>query len=108
MDTIEEKIEELAAAIQESTEYESFQAAKRRVQDVPGLADRVREYCWKNYELQNGDTENLYERMEELETQYGELRRDSVVEQYLEQEVHMCRVLQAVNARIMDTVELVI
>ena len=54
MDTIKDKVEELIAAIQESAEYQNFQAAGGRVKDVEGLEDKVREFCWKNYERKGG------------------------------------------------------
>lgn len=108
MDTIKDKVEELVSAIQKSTDYQNFQEAEREVQNVPGLAEKIREFCWKNYELQNGDAEDLYERVEEFRAQYKEFRRNPVVEQYLEQELRMCRILQEVNARITGAVDLMI
>ncbi|MFG6332625.1 MAG: YlbF family regulator [Lachnospiraceae bacterium] len=108
MNIVKEKVEELVEAIRESPEYHSFMAAKRQVEQVPGLADRVREFCWKNYELQSGDPEDLDERIKAFEEQYHEFRRNPVVERYLEYELRMCRMLQAIDARIMDAVDLVL
>lgn len=96
------------AAIQESTEYQSFQEAERQVSSVPGLAEKIKEFCWKNYELQNSGAEDLYERMEEFENQYREFRRNPVVAQYLERELTICRMLQDINARITNSVELML
>ena len=100
MDIIKEKVEELVAAIEDSSEYQNFLAARKQVDLVPGLEE--------NYELQSSDEEGLYERMEAFEEQYEEFRRNTVVEKYLEHELRMCRMLQAINARIMDVVDLVI
>lgn len=108
MDIIKEKVEELVAAIEDSSEYQNFLAAKKQVDLVPGLEDKIRKFCWENYELQSSDEEGLYERMEAFEEQYEEFRRNTVVEKYLEHELRMCRMLQAINARIMDVVDLVI
>ncbi|MBS6397041.1 MAG: YlbF family regulator [Clostridiales bacterium] len=108
MDTIKDKVDELVAAIRESTEYQSFQEAERQVSSVPGLADKIREFCWKNYELQNSGAEDLYERMEEFERQYKEFRTNPLVAQYLERELRICRMLQEISARITRSVDLVI
>ena len=108
MDTINDKVEELVSAIQESTEYQNFQEAEREVRKVPGLAEKIREFCWKNYELQNSDADDLYERLEEFSAQYKDFRRNPVVERYLEHELRMCRMLQEINGKVMDIVELVI
>lgn len=54
MDTIKKKVEELVDAILESTEYQNFQAAEKQVRKVPELADKIKEFCWENYELQGG------------------------------------------------------
>lgn len=108
MDTIEKKVEELVAAIKESNEYQSFQDARKQVDLEPGLEEKIRKFCWENYELQSSDAEDLHERMKEFEEQYAELRRNTVAERYLEHELRMCRMLQEINARIMDVVDLVI
>lgn len=108
MDTINDKVEELVSAIQESTEYQNFQEAEREVQKVPGLAEKIREFCWKNYQLQNSGAEDLYEQLEAFEAQYKAFRRNPVVEQYLEHELRMCRILQQINARLTGILDLMI
>ncbi|MCI8532559.1 MAG: YlbF family regulator [Lachnospiraceae bacterium] len=108
MDTINDKVEELVSAIQESTEYQNFQEAEREVRKVPGLAEKIREFCWKNYELQNSDADDLYERLEEFSAQYKDFRRNPVVERYLEHELRMCRILQEIHARLAGSVDLMI
>lgn len=108
MDTINDKVEELVSAIQESTEYQNFQEAEREVRKVPGLAEKIREFCWNNYELQNSDADDLYERLEEFSAQYKDFRRNPVVERYLEHELRMCRILQEIHARLAGSVDLMI
>ncbi len=108
MDTINDKVEELVSAIRKSTEYRNFQEAGQEVRKVPGLAEKIREVCWKNYELQNSGTEDLYERLEEFMDQNKEFWRNPVVEQYLEHELRMCRILQEINARVTGIVDLMI
>ena len=108
MDTVKNKVEELVAAILESTEYRSFQEAEQQVMGVPGLAEEIKEFCWKNYELQNSGAEDLYEQMEEFENQYREFRKNPIVSRYLEQELRISRMLQEINARITTSVELML
>lgn len=108
MDTIKDKLEELVAAIQESDEYRNFQEAEEEVRKVPGLAEKIKEFCWKNYEIQNSDAEDLYERVEEFRAQYKAFRRNPVVERYLEHELRMCRILQEVDAKLTGIVDLMI
>lgn len=109
MDRINDKLEELVLAILESPEYQELQKVEAEVSSTPGLAEKIKEFCWKNYELQNSEEEeNLYERMEEFEKEYQEFRSNPVVTAYLERELKMCRILQAINARITNAVELVL
>lgn len=108
MDTIQDKVEELIAAIKESTVYQNFQEAEQRVKSVPGLEEQIREFCWKNYEIQNSGAEDLYERMEEFERDYREFRKNPIVSEYLERELRLCRMLQEINASIVNVAELVI
>lgn len=108
LNKIDDKVEELVLAIQESPEYQDLQKIEEQVSSTPGLAEKIKEFCWKNYELQNSGVEDLYERMEEFEREYMEFRADPVVTAYLERELRMCRILQAINARITNSVELVL
>lgn len=108
MDTIQNKVEELVAAIHESAEYQSFQEAGQEVNRVPGLSDKIREFCWKNYEIQNSGAADLYEQMEAFEKQYRDFRKNPVVAQYLERELRLCRMLQEINAKITDSIELIL
>ena len=108
MDTIKNKVEELVAAIHESAEYQSFQEAEQEVNNIPGLSDKIREFCWKNYEIQNSGAADLYEKMEDFENQYRDFRRNPVVAQYLERELRLCRMLQEISAKITDSIELMI
>lgn len=108
MDTIKEKVEELVDTILESTEYQSFQEAERQVRKVPGLADKIREFCWENYEIQNQETEDLDGEMEAFVERYRDFRKDNVVDEYLERELRMCRMLQEIHARLTDIMDFVI
>lgn len=108
MNTIKDKVDELIAAIQESPEYQNFQEAELQVKSIPGLEEKIKEFCWKNYELQNSGAEDLYDKMEEFERQYREFRKNPVVSQYLERELRICRMLQEINARITNAVNLVL
>ena len=98
MDVIKEKVEELRTVIE----------ARRQVEQIPGLAEKIREFCWRNYELQNIDGEDLYERLEAFEAQFESFRRDPVVAAYLERELRMCRMMQEIHARLIDIVEILI
>ena len=108
MDVIKEKVEELRTVLEESAEYQNFLAARRQVEQIPGLAEKIREFCWRNYELQNIDGEDLYERLEAFEAQFESFRRDPVVAAYLERELRMCRMMQEIHARLIDIVEILI
>ena len=108
MDKVRDCMEDLVKAIRESEVYQNFKAAEERVVRVPGLEERIREFCWKNYELQTSDVEDLYERVEAFEDEYREFQRNPVVAEYLESELRMCRMLQEINARITNVVELMI
>ncbi len=108
MDTIKDKVEALIAAIRESSEYRSFQEAEQQVASIPGLEKKVREYCWKNYEIQNSSEEDWYDRVEEFEDKYREFREQPVVARYLESELSICRMLQEINAELTKVVELMI
>ncbi len=108
MDRVRDCMEDLVSAIKESDAYQNFKDAEERVTSVPGLEEKIREYCWKNYELQTSDVEDMYECMEAFEDEYREFRKNPVVADYLESELRMCRMLQEINAKITNALELMI
>lgn len=98
----------MVTAIRESTEYQNFQEAEKKVRSVPGLEEKIREFCRKNYEIQKTAGDDLYERMDAFEKQYREFRRNPVVSQYLESELCICRMIQEIDVHITNAVELMI
>jgi len=108
MDAIKKQVETLVMTIKESSEYQNFQKAQQRVASIPGLEERIREFCRKNYEIQNSSGEDWHKHMEEFEIQSREFRNHPVVAQYLECELQICRMFQRINAEITNIVELII
>ncbi len=78
------------------------------MRNVPGLADKIKAFSWENYEIQNQETEDLDGEMEAFVERYQEFRKDAIVDQYLERELRMCRMLQEIHARLTDIMDFVI
>ena len=57
--------------------------------------------------MQNsGDVESLYERMQQFDQKYDELLKNPLVEEYLKCELAICRMLQQIASKVVESVEL--
>ena len=79
---------------------------RTRVREYPGLQEEINEYRRKNYLLQKSDDEELFDRIDEFEREYEQLRENPVVEEYLQAELAVCRMIQEINMQIADAIDL--
>lgn len=95
---IDQATEGLIQAIWESTEYKHYQDIRGRVHELPELEQRIHAFRKKSYETQNyGDEWDLYERVDSLEREGAEFRKDPLVNEYLDAELAICRLFQRIN-----------
>lgn len=98
MNQINEALEELIHAIWESREYKDYQDVRKRVHGQPDLEQKIHAFRKKSYEVQNlTDEKALYARVDELEQEGSEFRKDPLVNEYLNAELAICRLFQRIN-----------
>ncbi|MCX4268351.1 MAG: YlbF family regulator [Lachnospiraceae bacterium] len=104
---IENKARELKEAILKSEEYQNHQKYIQILREDPELYKRVNELRKTTFILQNGNNHpEQRHRLEEAATEFEQLRRDGRVEDFLQHELDLCRLLQQVNRVIYDTIDL--
>lgn len=103
---IDRALEELIYALQTSPEYGRYQEIRRKIREYPQLEEAVHAFRKKNYEAQNFmEGGNLYNRMEELERESEQLRKDPLIDEYLKAELALCRLFQNINWTIVRNID---
>lgn len=103
---IEKATDGLIHAIWESVEYIRYQSIRAKVHELPELEQRIHAFRKKNYETQNyGDEWDLYERVDGLEREGAEFRKDPLVNEYLDAELAFCRLFQRINCEIVRNMD---
>lgn len=106
-DNVEIYTKALIRVIQDSREYRAFCKAKSKLADMPELKKKINEYRMQTYRLQyEGDTETLYDRVQEFNTKHAQFRKDPLVNEYLRSELAVCRMLQKVAAGLSEALDL--
>lgn len=101
--------QELTDAIRSSQAYMDFERVKEEIGKNPELRAQLNQFRRKNYELQNEKSgSDWYEVVENFEKQNEEFRKNPLVEEFLSNELELCRMIQKINQAIVDVVQLVI
>jgi cell fate (sporulation/competence/biofilm development) regulator YlbF (YheA/YmcA/DUF963 family) len=107
MDEVGKCTQELVNAICNSREYREFEESKKKVRENPGLQEEIDRFRRRNFELQNKmESDDLYADLDEFQRENESFRSNPLVEEYLEDELAVCRMIQRVNQAIMTTINL--
>ena len=100
-------LEHLITQIKTSEEYTRYSKEKERVKQQPWLKSRLDEFRRINFELQNTiDGEEQFDKMQDFELEYEEFQRDPLVAAFLEAENDLCRMIQKIDAIILDAIDI--
>lgn len=106
MNQIEEALGYLLEAVKNSEEYIRFQNIQEKVHKLPELEQQINGFRQKNYLLQNSHgTLDLYEQTDQMEQEYRKFRKNPIVEEYLEAECAICRIVQQINWTIIEELD---
>lgn len=103
---VQEALEQLARAIRESEVYREYRRQSERVDHAGDMRERIDEYRAKTFDLQNSSAEeDLLDRMDAYEREYEKFREDPMVEEYLCAELAFCRMMQEIDAKLVEMVD---
>lgn len=103
MNQIEACTESLVSAIQESLEYQKF----CRIRENPELHAKISAFRRHVYEVQNSrEPLDMYGEMERITRDYEAFRREPLVEEFLESELRVCRMIQNITLQVTRAVDL--
>ena len=97
-----EKAYELSNAILGSDVYKRFINARESLKKHEDLCAKANEYRHKNFMIQNSTSNNRVDELRELENEYRDILRNTIVREYLNAELLLCRTIQKINEIIVD------
>ena len=107
MNEIKDCIDALLAAVQNSEEYQEFMKYKALVEQDPGLMERVNAFRANNFRLQNeANRDELFRGTEQLNRESRELRRDPLVNAFLDAELALCKLVQKICRTLTEGINL--
>ncbi len=107
MERIKLTTEALVEAIQESEVYQNFEHIKKVVDKDPVLKAQITDFRRRNYVLQNQiEGIDLYKEIEQFEEEYHEVKKNPIIRDFLQYELEICRMMQRINLRLIQAVDL--
>lgn len=107
MDEIRDCTHRLIQAILESEEYRRFSEVRDRVKQQPELRSAINAFRLDVFETQNAsEPMDMYAEQERLLRDYEEFRKNTLVNDFLQTELSVCRIIQKVTAEIADALDL--
>ena len=98
-------IREFTEKLKQTEEYKRYEKNRDKVREYPGLQEEINAYRRKNYKLQKSD-EELFDRIDAFEKEYEQFRSNPVVEEYLQAELAVCRMIQEIYTQIAEAIDL--
>lgn len=106
MERINKATEDLIKAIRESDSYKNYEVQKEKVKRVPDLKRKIDEFRQQNFVLQNNvEAEQLFDQVDVFGREYEDFTEIPLVNDFLEAELDLCRLLQEVNLRITESID---
>ena len=107
MSEIKECIDELLVAVRGSEEYQDFVKYRDLLKENPELMNRVNTFRGNNFRLQNeANRDELFHAMEQLNRESRELRRDPLVNAFLDAELALCKLMQRICRTLTEGIDL--
>lgn len=105
-DAVRVKLEEFKQTIMNSEEYHKFDMYRRLLNETPELKERVNSFRQENMTMQiEGKAQNR-EEVQRLAADYADVLTNSVVREFLNAELILCKMLQQVNVMLVSDLEL--
>ena len=108
MDEIDRQVENLATCIKNTEIYRNYRVQVEKIEKQPGLLEQINEFRQKNFELQSGpDSVEMLDKVEDFARQYEQFRENPLVEDFLQAELAVCRMMQDVQVKLTEAIDFV-
>lgn len=107
MKQVERCAQNLVWAIQDSEEYQNFCRIREKVKKDPDLREQINQFRIHVFDVQNSpEPLDMYDEQKKLCREYEEFRKNPLVNEFLQAELRICRMLQKVTMDIAGAVDL--
>lgn len=100
----EKKLKEFIETLLSTSEYREYAKYRDELRALPKLKAQVDEYRAKNFELQL-DQNAPFEQIEAFEREYVSFRNEPLVDDFLRNELALCRLMQQINREITEALD---
>ncbi len=100
------KAEELKQTILASEEYHKYDMYRRLLNETPELKEKVNEFREANMLMQLGGPFKDREKAHQMGVEYTDILTNSVVREFLNAELILCKMLQQINVMLISELEL--
>ena len=107
MRNVEESKDVLLEAIRESDSFQRFNESKKKIEGREDLKRQIDDYRRRCYLLQSSSSsEELDTEIQKVRTDREILKTDPIIQEYLDSELDLCRMLQRISIEIMNVTDL--
>ena len=103
MSNVDNAVEQLIAAVKDSTIYQEYRKQLGAVKQCEGLKEKIDEFRERNYTLQNS-SDIAFDKLEALEKEYEDFRNNPLVSDFLAAELAFCRMMQEISNHITEEI----
>ena len=94
MDIVTERLNALTDAMRNTIDYQSYLKLEAELDKDKDLKKRVDEFRIRNFSLQKEENVDLFDAVDDIDREFVELRKNPVVEEYLEADLSVCKMVQ--------------
>ena len=107
MDELDQSIENLLEAIRRTEIYKEYRRQEDRLGQDPELKEQVYRFRASNFRLQNeASDQEIIEVVDRIYHHSRELRKNPKVNEYLDAELAMCKLMQRIAGRITEEIDI--
>ena len=104
MSNVDNAVNQLIFALQESAVYKKYKEKLSEVNRYPDLKKQIDEFRTRNFELQNS-ADCAFDMLEAFEKEYEGFRENTLVDEFLAAELAFCRMMQEINIQITEAMQ---
>lgn len=107
MEKIQKCLDDLIVSIKEGNSYQTYMKCEEKLKGQPELRGKIDEFRVAVYRFNNEDTgDDIFEKIDAFEEKYQDIKKNPLVNEYLEAELDVCRLLQKVTDTIQSSAEI--
>lgn len=107
MDRIQMCVDSLIEAVKEGETYQRYLKCEEQLKSKPELRQKIDEFRVAVYHLHNDENcGDLYDKIDQFENEYEEFRKNPIVNEFLEAELDVCKMMQKINSRLQSGIDI--